>query len=94
MRAAGGSGVHGGQGHKVEVLTADFQEKPDIGAAIARQWFDQDGVDAIVDLTNSAVALAVSNVAREKNKVNLPNRGRSIGGDRQAVQPEYRALDL
>ena len=55
----------------VEVLTADFQEKPDVGAAIARQWFDQDGVDAIVDLTNSAVALAVSNVAREKNKVAL-----------------------
>ena len=59
------------KGIDVEVLTADFQEKPDVGAAIARQWFDQDGVDAIVDLTNSAVALAVSNVAREKNKVAL-----------------------
>ncbi|HEV3085329.1 MAG TPA: ABC transporter substrate-binding protein [Gemmataceae bacterium] len=60
-----------GKDMNVEVLTADFQEKPDVGAAIARQWFDQDGVDAIVDLTNSAVALAVSNVAREKNKVAL-----------------------
>src|SRR3954464_7294436 len=60
-----------GKGMNVEVLTADFQQKPDIGATIARQWLDQDGVDAIVDLTNSAVALAVSNVAREKNKVAL-----------------------
>jgi len=55
----------------VEVLTADFQEKPDVGAGIAHAWFDQDGVDAILDLTNSAVALAVSGVAREKNKVAL-----------------------
>jgi len=60
-----------GKGLEVEVLTADFQEKPDVGAEIARQWFDQDGVDAILDLTNSAVALTVSGVAREKNKVAL-----------------------
>jgi branched-chain amino acid transport system substrate-binding protein len=60
-----------GRDMNVEVLTADFQEKPDVGANIARQWFDRDDVDAIVDLTNSAVALAVSNVAREKNKVAL-----------------------
>lgn len=60
-----------GRDMSVEVLTADFQNKPDVGANIARQWFDQEGVDAIADLTNSTVALAVSGVAREKNKVAL-----------------------
>ncbi len=60
-----------GKDVRVEVLEADFQNKPDIGVAIARQWFDQDGVDMIVELVNSAVALAVSGVGREKNKVIL-----------------------
>ncbi|HXX26751.1 MAG TPA: ABC transporter substrate-binding protein, partial [Pseudolabrys sp.] len=44
---------------KVEVLSGDHQNKPDVGAGIARRWFDTDGVDMIVDLPNSAVALAV-----------------------------------
>jgi branched-chain amino acid transport system substrate-binding protein len=56
---------------KVEVISADHQNKPDIGSNIARQWFDVDHVDAIVDVPNSGVALAVSDVAREKNKVLL-----------------------
>lgn len=54
---------------KVEILSADHQNKADIGAAIARRWFDVDGVDMIVDVPNSAVALAVADIAREKNKV-------------------------
>jgi branched-chain amino acid transport system substrate-binding protein len=54
---------------KVEVLSADHQNKPDVGSAIARRWFDTEGVDMIVDLPNSAVALAVSDIATEKNKV-------------------------
>ncbi|MFA6264448.1 MAG: ABC transporter substrate-binding protein [Pseudolabrys sp.] len=54
---------------KVEVLSADHQNKPDVGAGIARRWFDVDGVDMVVDLPNSAVALAVSDIGREKNKV-------------------------
>jgi branched-chain amino acid transport system substrate-binding protein len=58
-------------GMKVEIVSADHQNKPDIGSNIARQWFDVDGVDAIVDVPNSGVALAVSEVAREKNKVLL-----------------------
>ncbi len=58
-------------GLNVEVLQADHQNKPDIGAGIARQWFDRDGVDVILDVPNSGVALAVSGVAREKNKVFL-----------------------
>ncbi len=56
---------------KVDIVSADHQNKPDIGSNIARQWFDVDGVDAIVDVPNSGIALAVSEVAREKNKVLL-----------------------
>ena len=56
-------------GKKIEVLSADHQNKPDVGASIARQWFDRDGVDMITDLTTSSVALAVQEVAREKSKV-------------------------
>ncbi len=54
---------------KVEVISADHQNKPDVGAAIARRWFDAEGVDMIADLPNSAVALAVSDIGKEKNKV-------------------------
>src|SRR5262245_5544079 len=54
---------------KAEVLSADHLNKPDVGASIARRWLDVDGVDVILDLPNSAVALAVADIAREKNKV-------------------------
>ena len=54
---------------KVEVVSADHQNKPDVGAGIARRWLDVEGVDMIVDLPNSAVALAVGEIVREKNKV-------------------------
>jgi len=54
---------------KVEVISGDHQNKPDIGAGIARRWIDVEGVDMIIDLPNSAVALAVGDIAREKNKV-------------------------
>ena len=56
---------------KVDLVSADHQNKPDVGASIARQWYDVDHVDAIVDVPNSAVALAVNDVTREKNKVFL-----------------------
>jgi branched-chain amino acid transport system substrate-binding protein len=58
-------------GKKIEVVSADHQNKPDIAAATARRWFDQEGVDMITDLTTSSVALAVQEVARQKNKVIL-----------------------
>jgi branched-chain amino acid transport system substrate-binding protein len=58
-------------GLKVEIVSADHQNKPDVGSNIARQWFDVDHVDAIVDVPNSGVALAVNEVVREKNKVFL-----------------------
>ena len=59
------------RGIKVEVLGGDHQNKPDVGSQIARQWYDADGVDVIVDVPNSGVALAVNQVTREKNKVFL-----------------------
>jgi branched-chain amino acid transport system substrate-binding protein len=58
-------------GMKVEIVSADHQNKPDLGSSIARQWFDVDHVDAIVDVPTSSVALAVNEVVREKNKVFL-----------------------
>lgn len=64
-----------GKGFNVEVIFADHQNKPQIGASIARQWLDQDGVDAIVDVPTSSVALAVSSICREKNKVMLNSGG-------------------
>jgi branched-chain amino acid transport system substrate-binding protein len=57
------------KGIKAEVVSADHQNKPDIGSALARQWYDQDGVDAILDVPASSVALAVAQITREKNKV-------------------------
>jgi branched-chain amino acid transport system substrate-binding protein len=62
-------------GMKVEIVSADHQNKPDIGSNIARQWLDVDGVDVIIDVPTSSVALAVNDVVREKNKVFLVSGG-------------------
>ncbi|WP_374251530.1 ABC transporter substrate-binding protein [Xanthobacter sp.] len=58
-------------GAPVEIVAADHQNKADVGSSIARRWFDQDGVEAIADVPTSSVALAVAEIAREKNKVLL-----------------------
>ena len=58
------------KGMKVEIVSADHQNKPDVGSSIARQWLDVDKVDIIVDVPNSG-ALAVNDIVREKNKVFL-----------------------
>ncbi|PSC05417.1 ABC transporter permease [Alsobacter soli] len=63
------------KGIKAEVVVADHQNKPDIGSAIARQWYDRDGVDMIVDVPTSSVALAVAQIAKEKNKVYINSGG-------------------
>ncbi len=69
-QAAEDSGLKA-KGIEVEILGADHQNKADVGASVARQWFDRDGVDVILEGTNSGEALAVASVAREKNKVFL-----------------------
>ncbi len=59
------------KGWKIEVVSGDHQNKPDVGVNIARQWLDNDKVDAIADTPNSGVALAVNNLVKDKNKVLL-----------------------
>jgi branched-chain amino acid transport system substrate-binding protein len=56
------------KGLTVEVISADHQNKPDVGSQIARQWYDSEGVDAIFDVPNSGVALAVNQVTKDKGK--------------------------
>ncbi|GLS80907.1 ABC transporter substrate-binding protein [Paracoccus marinus] len=63
------------QGAPVEVVGADHQNKADIGATIARQWFDAEQVDTIMDLTTSSVALAVQAIAGEKQKIDIVTGG-------------------
>ena len=59
------------KGLKVEIVSADHQNKPDVGSQIARQWFDADKVDVIVDVPNSGVALAINQIAKDKGKAML-----------------------
>src|SRR5215467_12928332 len=59
------------RGYKVEIISADHQNKPDVGSQIARQWYDTDKVDVIVDTPNSGVALAVSGITKDKGKAFL-----------------------
>ena len=59
------------KGMKVEIISADHQNKPDVGSSIARQWYDVDKVDVIVDVPNSGVALAVNQITRDKGKALL-----------------------
>jgi branched-chain amino acid transport system substrate-binding protein len=58
-------------GHKIELVTADHQNKPDLATAIARRWYDTEGVDMITELTTSSVALAVQDLSREKKKIDI-----------------------
>jgi branched-chain amino acid transport system substrate-binding protein len=74
-------------GRKIEVVSGDHQNKPDLGASIARQWFDRDGVDMITDLSTSSVALAVQEVARAKNKVILITTAASSDLDGKLCAP-------
>jgi branched-chain amino acid transport system substrate-binding protein len=62
---AGGSVL----GRPIEVVVADHQGKPEVGAAIARRWYDAEGVSAIVDVPVSSIAFAVQEIAREKNRI-------------------------
>jgi branched-chain amino acid transport system substrate-binding protein len=65
------------KGKPVEVVSADHQNKPDVGVAIARNWYDNEKVDAIFDVPTSSVALPISALTREKNKVNINSGGGS-----------------
>src|SRR5882762_5953171 len=75
------------KGMKVEVISADHQNKPEVGSSIARQWYDVDKVDVIVDVPTSSVALAVNQVTREKNKAFLVSGAASSDLTGKACSP-------
>jgi branched-chain amino acid transport system substrate-binding protein len=75
------------KGWKIDLLSGDHQNKPDIGVNIARQWIDVDKVDMITDTPNSGVALAVSNLVKEKNSVLLNSGGASADLTGKACTP-------
>lgn len=76
-----------GPGPAVEVVFADHQNKPDIGSGIARRWFDEDGVAAIVDLPNSGVALAVAGIAADRHRAALASSSMSSDVTGKACRP-------
>ena len=65
-------------GMRIEIIFADHLQKPDVGATIVRRWFDEEDVDAVVDVPNSSVALAINQIARADNKVLLPSSSQSL----------------
>ncbi|HEV7335246.1 MULTISPECIES: ABC transporter substrate-binding protein [Bosea] len=75
------------KGIKVEIVSADHQNKPDVGSTIARQWYDQDGVDAILDVPTSSVALAVNQITKEKNKIHINSGAASSDLTGKACSP-------
>jgi branched-chain amino acid transport system substrate-binding protein len=75
------------KGYKVEVVSADHQNKADVGSAIARQWYDVDKVDVIVDVPNSAVALAVNQITKDKGKAFLVSGAASSDLTGKACSP-------
>ena len=83
-----------GKGLNVEVINADHQNKPDLAVSISRQWFDRDGVDMILDVTTSSVALAGQSVVKEKNKVFLGIQSGHGCINRRTVFAQFHPLDL
>ena len=82
------------RGYKVEIVSADHQNKPDVGSAIARQWYDTDKVDVIVDVPNSGVALAVNQITQRQGQGVPRLRRRVVGPHRQGLLAQHGPLDL
>ncbi len=74
-------------GKPIEIIHADHQNKTDIGVEIARRWLDHEGVDAIVDVPNSAIVLAVQQLAKERNRVLLVSGGGTADLTGKACSP-------
>src|SRR5436190_22915242 len=75
------------RGYKIEFVSADHQNKPDVGSSIARQWYDTEKVDVIVDVPNSGVALAVNQITRDKGKAFLVSGAASSDLTGKACSP-------
>nr|WP_315597151.1 ABC transporter substrate-binding protein [uncultured Cupriavidus sp.] len=74
-------------GKSVIVVSADHQNKADIASSLARRWFDTEGVDMVIDFPNSSTALAVQEVARQKQKINIVSTGGAMALTNQACSP-------
>ena len=74
-------------GKPIEIVSADHQNKPDIATAIARQWYDVDHVDTIMELTASSVALAVQALSKEKHKIDIVTGGATSDLTGKACSP-------
>ena len=75
-------------GMDIQVLSADHQNKPDVGTGIAREWLDRDGVDALIDMSNAALQLAIPPLVADKNRVAIFAGGTArLSGD--ACQPDH-----
>lgn len=76
------------QGMKIEVVSADHQNKADVGSAIAREWIDRQGVDVLADMSNASLQLAIPPLLKDKNRVGLfPGGTARLTGD--ACQPDH-----
>jgi branched-chain amino acid transport system substrate-binding protein len=85
IEECGGSAL----GKSIELISADHQNKPDIGGNIARQWYDQDGVDVILDVPVSSVCIAVQNFARDRNKMFITSAGGSADLSGKLCSPNF-----
>lgn len=74
-------------GRKIEIISGDPQSKPDVGSNLVRNWIDKEGVEAIADIPNAAIAMAVQNVAREKQKITLISAAASVDLYGKACSP-------
>jgi hypothetical protein len=81
-------------GKPIEMVSADFQSKVDVGVSIAKRWYDDENVDMILGIPNSAIALALVKVAEEKNRILMPTAAATVGADRQVVRSQQHPLDL
>ncbi|RZN30432.1 ABC transporter substrate-binding protein [Bradyrhizobium sp. Leo121] len=76
-------------GKPIELISADHQNKPDLGGNIARQWYDQDGVDVILDVPVSSVCIAVQNFAKDRNKMFITSAGGSADLSGKLCSPNF-----
>ncbi len=82
------------KGLKVEIVSADHQNKADVGSQIARQWYDTDHVDLILDVPNSGVALAVNQITRDKKKAFIVSSAATSDLTGKACSPNTDPLDV
>lgn len=80
---------HGGKalGNPVALLSADHQQKTDVASTIARTWYERDGVDAIFDLPNSGIALAVQNIAKDADRISVISSGATDAATNKQCSP-------